>query len=93
MGFLLLCNFKNDRVVFFADSYIIMAKGGINPMGKARFNYVRRNERVVRNFTTRQKEIIGGYSETSPSKRELNVIINKAKELGVPGVEEGELKP
>ena len=50
-------------------------------MGKARFNYVRRNERVVRAFTTRQKEIIGGYSKTSPSKRELTVIISKAKEL------------
>ena len=57
-------------------------------MGKARFNYVRRNERVVRDFTMRQKEIIGGYSKTPPSKRELTVIINKAKELGVPGIEE-----
>ncbi len=54
----------------------------------ARFQYTKRNESVVRDFTKRQEEIIGGYSETPPSKRELTVIINKAKELGIPGIEE-----
>lgn len=57
-------------------------------MGKARFNYTKRNERVVRDFTERQEAIIGGYSETPPTKRELTVIINKAKELGILGIEE-----
>lgn len=57
---------------------------------RARFNYTKQDpkDRVVRDFTDRQKDILGGVSETPPSKKELTVIIKKAEALGIPGVEE-----
>ena len=57
-------------------------------MGKARFEYTKRNEPIVHEFTERQKAILGGYSISPPTRRELTNIIKKAKLLGKEGVEE-----
>ena len=57
---------------------------------KARFNDTKHSskDRIVRDFTERQKDILGGVSETPPSKKEITVIIKKAEALGILGIEE-----